>query len=310
MLLHLLTGPEIETILNALFMNLVIYLCTVGLLHVFLLLFHWGARESSNTIQTQSGQGDFEVSILKSSLCFTVKMISQPVWSVHVLLIQQHGCWPRDIREEGVLWRSSHLFFPGEGRGCSSARNTSRAEGIPGITPSVLWFPPFHPPLWGCQDHLPSSPDLHWDLYLIPVWGFPGSLLCEHSSQWCWGGCKTEDNQMNPGRRGRFAALVGCNCNNLTVTQEGSTETSRQAEDVSNNRFYRWPKTHTWVWMALFSQPLSCSSVTPQFSFCQNPQVFKASADRENMEEKTVLFHRGVRILWKPSGRLMLAPSL
>lgn len=91
------------------------------------------------------------------SLCFTVKMISQPVWSVHVLLIQQHGCWPRDIREEGVLWRSSHLFFPGEGRGCSSARNTSRAEGIPGITPSVLWFPPFHPPLWGCQDHLPSS---------------------------------------------------------------------------------------------------------------------------------------------------------
>lgn len=244
------------------------------------------------------------------SLCFTVKMISQPVWSVHVLLIQQHGCWPRDIWEEGVLWRSSHLFFPGEGRGCSSARNTSRAEGIPGITPSVLWFPPFHPPLWGCQDHLPSSPDLHWDLYLIPVWGFPRSLLCEHSSQWCRGGCKTEDNQMNPGRRGRFAALVGCNCNNLTVTQEGSTETSRQAEDVSNNRFYRWLKTHTWVWMALFSQPLSCSLVTPQFSFCQNPQVFKASADRENMEEKTVLFHRGVRILWKPSGHLMLAPSL
>lgn len=68
MLLHLLSRPEMGTILNVLFMNLVIYWSAVGLLHVFLLLLHRGFRESSNTVPTQSGQGDFEVSILKSSL--------------------------------------------------------------------------------------------------------------------------------------------------------------------------------------------------------------------------------------------------
>lgn len=198
-------------------------------------------------------------------------------------------------------WGGQRVFL------CQKHFQSRRNSWYHPISPLV---PPISSSSVGLSGPSALIPDLHWDLYLIPVWGFPGSLLCEHSSQWCRGGCKTEDNQMNPGRRGRFAALVGCNCNNLTVTQEGSTETSRQAEHVSNNRFYRWLKTHTWVWMALFSQPLSCSSVTPQFSFCQNPQVFKASADRENMEEKTVLFHRGVRILWKPSGHLMLAPSL
>lgn len=55
-----------------------------------------------------------------------------------------------------------------------------------------------------------------------------------------------------------------------------------------------------------FARPWSCSLVTPQFNFCQNPQVFKASVDRENMEQKTLIFHRRFRILWKPSGRLML----
>lgn len=61
--------------------------------------------------------------------------VSQPVLSVHMLLIWQHGCWLCDTLKECVLWRSKHLFFIEEG--VSLPETLSKAEIVPNITISV-----------------------------------------------------------------------------------------------------------------------------------------------------------------------------
>lgn len=126
------------TILNVLFMNLVLSWSAVGPFLVFLLLLR--------IQRILKGNSDSVWSRWFWSFCFKIislchrQAMSQPVWSVHVLLIQQSECWPGHVWEEGVLWRS--LFFAEEGRGCSSARTLPRAGGIPGVILAVLWFTP------------------------------------------------------------------------------------------------------------------------------------------------------------------------
>lgn len=63
--------------------------------------------------------------------------VAQPVLSVTMLLIWQHECWPSDMLNECVLWRSKHLFFIERGESVSVSEMLSKAQLIPDITISV-----------------------------------------------------------------------------------------------------------------------------------------------------------------------------
>lgn len=182
---------------------------------MFLLLLQ---EESSKTIQTQSGQGGYGVFILKSSLYFTVKTMSQPVWSVHVLKSSSMDSDQGKLAGGGSLKLQALVLF----LRTAESETVPRAEGIPGITLSVLWFIPLCvKTISPCPQSCPCS-----------LWGSPGSLPC-HPNPRAAG--KGED--LGTLRGGRFAAPVGCNCNNLTVT--GKEHWDIKAEDVSDNPFYK-----------------------------------------------------------------------